>query len=280
MRESGLKRVFRGPWLLFRKGYHRIFARPSMQRFNDRILDVALRAHGYNNYCDLKTTGEETFVKLLATYDPKFCLDIGANKGAYSELLLERTGARVLGFEPLPKAYEILGKLRNKYPGRFEAINKGVSDRAAVLQLHYGSEDSEWASFSTEVSKIGYVGLHNVNVINAAVITLDSHFGENPSPYKEIDLLKIDTEGYEYEVLVGARNTIATLRPKFIQIEYNLHQLFRAHSLFALSELLPNYQAYQLLPFGRALARRDVTSPEANVYQYSNFVFVRQDLQV
>ena len=93
-------------------------------------------------------------------------------------------------------------------------------------------------------------------------------------------LLKIDTEGYEYEVLLGARQTIENRKPKFIQIEYNWHQLFKGQSLYKLASLLPNYVTYQLLPHGSGLSKVDARRPEANIYHYSNFVFIRKDIAV
>lgn len=274
-----VKGVLRGPYTAVRWLYHYMFARPSMQPVNDRILDLALHARGYNNCCELRTTGEELFLNVLARHRPKLCIDIGANIGTYAARLLELTEAKVIAFEPLPKAYERLRAIKARYGERFEAINKGVGDKHAHLQLHYGTEDSEYASFSSEVNQIDYVGNHNINVMTVEVITLDGFLEEGAlRGYGGVDLLKIDTEGFEYEVLVGARQTIATMRPKFVQIEYNWHQLFRTHSLLKLAEHLPGYKAYQLLPYGTGLAYRDTRSPETNIYHYSNFVFVRGDV--
>ena len=51
-----------------------------------------------------------------------------------------------------------------------------------------------------------------------------------------VDLIKIDTEGYEMNVLKGSRNFIS--KPKFIQIEFNWHQLFTNNSLIDFSKEL------------------------------------------
>ena len=62
------------------------------------------------------------------------------------------------------------------------------------------------------------------------------------------------------------------LKPKFIKMEFNWHQLFRNASLNYFSELLPNYDVYQLVPNG--WIRRDSKDPFSNIYLFSNFVFV------
>jgi FkbM family methyltransferase len=269
------------PYNIFSRLYIFIFARPSMQRFNNKILDLALRSRGYNNCCDTKSTGEEIFLQLLAKHNPKLCVDIGANKGHYSERLLNLTSSKVIAFEPLPKAFEILNDLQVKFPDRFVVINKGVGDKNADLDLYFGKEDSEFASFSKEINEIDYVRESNKNTIKAEVITLDGFiYLAGYGNISEVDLLKIDTEGYEYEVLVGAEKMLKDMKPKFIQIEYNWHQLFKNKSLFKLASLLPGYVAYQLLPYGTGLSKIDVRKPESNIYHYSNFVFVRNDISI
>jgi FkbM family methyltransferase len=191
------------------------------------------------------------------------------------------TRLRVISFEPLPRAYDELARLRREFPGRFDCFNCGIADRVGLLDLHFGAEDSPHASFSGDVNAIDYVGRSNVNLMQVPVRTLDefldAHFPEGPP---EIALLKIDTEGFEREVLCGARETIARVRPKFVQIEFNLHQLFRSQSLVTLSSYLPGYTAFQLLPHGRGWVRRDVRDPLANVFLFSNFVFVRHDVSI
>jgi FkbM family methyltransferase len=269
-----IKHFFREPYLF-------IFGRPSMQSLNNVIFNLALNAKGFANYhsCHPKSTGEQIFLSHLAKHNPKLCIDVGANKGDYSEALLNLTNSKIIAFEPLPRTFKILSTLQTRFPNRLITVNKGVGDKNAELDLHFGDEDSTLASFSKEVQEIDYVGQNNKSAISIEVITLDSFFKESNYPESiQIDLLKIDTEGYEHEVLTGAKETIETRKPKFIQIEYNWHQLFKGQSLYMLASLLPNYRAYQLLPHGSGLSPVDVKKPESNIYHYSNFVFVRKDI--
>ena len=53
-----------------------------------------------------------------------------------------------------------------------------------------------------------------------------------------IDFIKIDTEGYEFEVLDGAKNLLKEQQPKFIQIEFNWHQLLKGQTLYKLSSMI------------------------------------------
>ena len=265
-----------------------VFGRSQLQFINKMVLRLALCARGYSGVpgdkapasCDVISACEARFIKVVSTHLSGLCIDIGANKGQYSAALLEATTARIIAFEPLPGAYQELVALSDKYPGRLLAVNKGVGDKNVELELYYGDEDSKLASFSSEVNEIPYVGASNVHSILVPMVTLDEYFlaDKRLIPNSGIDLIKIDTEGYEYNVLLGAQILVATVKPRFIQIEYNLHQLIRSHSLYSISLLLSGYNIYQLLPHGRGLFNIDPKHPESNIYHYSNFVFVRSDL--
>jgi len=265
-----------------------VFGRPQLQFINRMVLHLALCARGYSGVpgdkgsasCDVISASEARFIKAISKHLTGLCIDIGANKGQYSAALLEATAARIIAFEPLPGAYQELVTLSGKYPGRLLAINNGVGDKNVELELYYGAEDSKLASFSSEVNAIPFVGASNIRSILVPVVTLDEYFlaDKRLIPSSGIDLIKIDTEGYEYNVLLGAQTLIATVRPRFIQIEYNVHQLIRNHSLYSMSLLLGEYSVYQLLPHGRGLFKVDPKDPESNICHYSNFVFVRNDL--
>ena len=90
--------------------------------------------------------------------------------------------------------------------------------------------------------------------------------------------MKIDVEGHEYEVLIGAKRFIDFNKPKFIQIEINWHQLFKKVNLYEFSLLLRNYDIFKILPFGKKLILIDPTRPENNIFHLSNFAFIRKDI--
>ena len=200
------------------------------------------------------------------------CIDIGANNGNYAKLLLKETVAKVIAFEPLPFKYLEMVQNLSEYADRCTFVNKGVGAQTETLKLHYDETESELASFSEEVKNVSYID--NNSSLDVDVISLDEYCSLNQ--ISEIDLIKIDTEGFEKEVFEGAKQTYNKIQPKFIQIEYNWHQLFRNTSLYYFADKLPNYDVYQLTYNG--MMKVDAKHPFSNIYIFSNFVFIRKDI--
>ena len=267
--------------LLTTDAYVKVFGGERARRLNEVVLDMALRARGFGHSGSLRKTGEARFIALLAREHVDLCLDIGANCGEYSEELLQKTGGTVVAFEPLPETYARLTMLGARYPGRLITVNKGVGNVDGALDLHWG-EDSQLASFSREVLAIEYVGACNVRSVSVPVTTLDNYFAGEGRVFadREITLLKIDTEGFEYEVLQGARRTLAERRPRYVQLEFNHHQLLRGHTLYSISRLLPDYQVHQILPGSHGLRAVRPEDPGTNVFGYANFVLARPDVRL
>jgi FkbM family methyltransferase len=259
--------------------YIYIFARPSMQFISVRLLHLAMNGVGYNNWWNLNTSGEENFLKVLEKFNPQIIIDVGANTGQYSKRALALTSAKIIAFEPLPKAFEQLLELENNNKERFFPIRKGVGIEDTCLDLFYGEADSPLASFSKEVNQVDFVGSSNINAMRVDVVSLDSFFHTfKKFELESIDLLKIDAEGFEYEVLMGAKNLIEKKIPKFIQIEFNQHQLFRGHTFYSIASKLIGYKAFRLLPFGSGLNSINPKSLDANIFCFANFVFIRDDV--
>jgi len=252
-----------------------IFGRKQMQFFNDFILSLSLDGKGFKNYGNFDRTGEKNFIKLIKK-DLNFCIDIGANTGKYTNLLLSETNAKVYSFEPLPAAFRELEKLKLKFSERLDIFNTAIGLEDTISDLFYGDEKSEKASLIENLEELSFIGKQNKNKISINVKKLD--FYENLFQTKIIDFIKIDTEGFEYEVLCGAQKTIKNHRPKFIQIEFNWHQLIKNQTLYNFSKILKGYQVFRLLPYGSKLLHVDPSRPENNIYHLSNYVFIRSDI--
>lgn len=238
-------------------------------RTQNILLSAILHARGYNNFSNNIVSGESFFIeKILMPTNPKICIDIGANIGDYSQELLDKTSSTVIAFEPLHNQYSQLKSRLEIFGNRAILVNEGVSNISGYLDINYNPLQSGHASFSSSINKIDYI--NNEFKQKSKITTLDDWITQHQ--ISRVDFIKIDVEGYEKEVIMGARKTILNLKPKFIQIEFNWHQLFRETTLLYFSELLNDYSVYQLLQ--NNWIKRDPKDPLSNIYLYSNFVFV------
>jgi len=262
------------------RAYLRLVKGSTGQRLNNVVFQLALKGRGFNNCCDMSATGEAWFLNRLAKTKPALCVDIGANIGQYSKSILESTGALVFSFEPLPDAFSELNQLKHQFPERILTFPLALGNTKGFSTLYFGDSKSELASLSEEVNQIEYVGASNTSKMEVSIDKLDSYLEHLQKVAKEIDFLKIDVEGYEWEVLDGAQRVLSEMKPKFVQLEFNYHQLFRGHTLLSLAAMLPGYRAFQLLPKGAGMVEGDPKDPLANIYSYTNFVFIRPGVEI
>ena len=257
--------------------YNFIFGRKTTQKLNNIIFSLSLRAKGYNNYGSFKVTGEKNFIQSISR-ELQFSLDIGANIGNYSKLLIEETNSYIFAFEPLDGAYDILNNLVIEHPNRIEAFKLALGDKNVEKNINFTDEKSEKATFLDDISKLSfYEGASNKKKL-VNVVTLDEFMEQKNLFDKEIDLIKIDTEGYELEVLKGSKRLIEENKPKYIQLEFNIHQLFKNHTMYEFSKYLKKYELFQILPFGNKLLKVNPEKAETNIFYLTNFVYIRNDL--
>ena len=257
------------------KVYVFIFGRKIMQPVNNLVLSLSLKGNGYMNYGSFKDSGEKFFINLIRD-ELKLSLDIGANVGNYTEMLLSDTNSKVISFEPLPKAFDKLKLIKSDYKDRLEIHNVAIGIKDEVLELFYGTEKSEKASLMKDLEKISFIKEQNKNKVSVQVRQLD--YFQNYFKDEVIDFIKIDTEGFEYEVLMGAKNILEIHQPKFIQVEFNWHQLIKKQTLHNFSELIKFSDVFKILPYGNKLLHIDPFRPENNIYHLSNYVFIRKDI--
>jgi len=157
--------------------------------------------------------------KLICAEHPQIFLDIGANVGmsALSFFTLKKN-ARVISFEPNPINYPFLDRLLNKF-NHFQYKNCGLADKPGKIDFYYPIYNGkEMTALGSGNLKKAESWLNNQTVyffdpnklkiekIKVAVKTLDS-FHLKP------EFIKIDVEGFEYLVLLGATATIENSRP-------------------------------------------------------------------
>lgn len=107
--------------------------------------------------------------------------------------------------------------------------------------------------------------------ISVSVSTLDAYCQSHK--IHRIDFLKIDTEGFEIQVLRGARSLIEQDAIDFVQLEHgSLNSIIMGASIFAYRQLLPNFEARHIKQDGSYLLKDD---PRFEIYFNSNYFFRR-----
>lgn len=132
-------------------------------------------------------------------------LDVGANRGSTAIRLALAAGpsGRVIALEPDPTNYEILReRLRSNGLTWATPLNVAAAERPATLRIAARARSNS--------------GMHQVSETGAEVraARLDDIVEE--LNLSEVDLIKIDVEGYEARVIEGAGRTIAEHRPTLI----------------------------------------------------------------
>ena len=166
-----------------------------------------------------RESGELGAIKSL--FQSKFFdtfIDIGANQGLFTLLALkERNIKNVISVEPEQDNYSLL--LRNikinndLYVNKIIALKLGISNQNSINELWGGLEGGSfvkgWGGITSTYSD-------KVQIISLDLLTQLLVSGSNP-------LIKIDTEGFEENVIKGAIKTLNNQRASFI-IEVSLFE--------------------------------------------------------
>ena len=252
-----------------------LFSRIFFYKFNILILKLVLRFIGYNHNENIKKSGEIYFLNKVCRERNSLCIDIGAHKGEYSKYILENSNHDVIAFEPMKSSFNKLKIFEKDYPKRFSVFNLALSNNVGKKKIYFDKKNLQWSTLDKKIDKIDY--LKNLKNFETCKVTkLDFFLKRKKKISKNIKLIKIDTEGHEYEVLQGAKYIIKSLKPKYIQIEYNWHHLFKNINLYTISEFLKSYDVYKIFPYNGFLMKIDPKRPENNYFNYSNIVFKKK----
>src|SRR2546428_2363559 len=189
-------------------------------------------------------------------------VDVGANVGWFTLLAASRVGqdGTVLSFEPAPANFSLLAKSveRNKFRN-VRLFNEIVSDIDGTRTLYLARRAQETGLHSIVRSHGG----EELAISSVRLDTMARSLGNH-----RIDVLKVDVEGAEPEVLLGAEGLISQRKIRNMVLEWNPEVWPRNRRL--LDELLSLYEFYRirrLSPFVlQKLKDGSFPSSQANIY--------------
>ena len=225
------------------------------------------RAHGAT-ISDAQQNGEASFLCKIAPCIEYF-VDVGANRGNWTSMVLDCCpSAKGLLFDPSQSA---AGMLKQKFAATkgIEVLDVAVGDAPGYLPFFEEEGAGETSSLLQHVSSSGVAR-------QVPITTIDCEIKKRDWP--RIDYLKIDAEGYDFHALQGAKQLLHEGQVRYGQFEYGSGWRFSGttltHAILWLSDL--GYRSFLLTKKG---LQRPEPERFREYFQYSNYVFVREDLK-
>lgn len=195
---------------------------PSIRQFLRRVLrKFGLELTPFQPWMD--------FSGLLRFYNIKTVIDVGANKGqTVFEVMACSQAIKMHSFEPIKSVFKELVQNTRQYPS-VTCHNFGLGEKAESMTINVNE-----ASQSSSILELGDTHKRNFDFAvqthqeTIDIITLDSFFAKNS--FEGALLLKIDVQGFEKSVLLGAQEALK--RTDLIFIEATFQELYVGQNLF------------------------------------------------
>lgn len=138
-------------------------------------------------------------------------IDVGASIGLYTIFFAKMVGekGKVYAFEPEPKNFELLKK--NVEINGFKNVileNKAVSDISSIVKME----------IADNIANHRITNNHSKSTFDIPSVRLDDYFKKKSD---KIDFIKIDTEGHDGYVVLGANEIISKNQPIKILLEFH-----------------------------------------------------------
>jgi len=158
-------------------------------------------------------------------------LDVGANSGQFAAGLRSfGYKEKIVSFEPLSEAFELLSR-RAEHDAKWQTHNRGaVGDYNGEIEINIAGNSVSSSvlpmkeSHSSASANSAYVGSEK-----APIVRLDTIAAEYISS-ATCCFLKIDTQGFEWQVLDGARETLTQVQG--VLCELSLVPLYEGQRLW------------------------------------------------
>lgn len=152
----------------------------------------------------------------------KTIVDVGANDGAWLEAVLAvREVDEIHAFEPNPEAFERLERRLAARP-RVHLHQIALGDRVTKASLNVTGNDSLASLLSPAPFLAEAYTSPRATVLRQIEVEVDTLDRVVPETL-EVDLLKIDVQGYEAQVLGGGHRLLARTRAVLIEMNFRTH---------------------------------------------------------
>lgn len=250
--------------------------RPGLQVLAEAAYDFALRwngfAIGFPGRHGLSHAEERFLSRRLPAMGAGVLFDVGANHGSYTNVLRRLSpAARVHAFEPHPKTF---ATLQQRAAGPLVTlVNMAVSDRSGTMQLYDFADADGSTQASLAQAAVGMFDSHTVSH-TVETTTIDAYMAQ--AGIDAIDFLKIDTEGFDINVLRGAKAALGRGAIKAIQFEFIPADIAMRVAMRDFFEVLHGYKLFRLCLNGDLMPLRRYDVKRCEVYVTHNIVALRE----
>jgi FkbM family methyltransferase len=197
--------------------------------------------------------------------------DIGANRGlvtTYAANIIGERG-RIFAIEPCKETFDTLTLTTSNLKSQINLINAAFSDKEGIGALQMVGPNEGTNSLIATLS--------HKTTQTVELRTLDSFAISNS--IKEIDFVKIDTEGHDFSVIQGSEEMLKSSRIGCIQFEYNwrwIGQRSYLKDVFDLVASLQDYRVGKVTPAGIEFYEK--WTPEIETLIENNYAIMREDV--
>lgn len=210
-------------------------------------------------------------VPFLMDRDRITCIEVGGNIGLWCEAFHNVFAGRVAhyrAYEPMPGNVDrFRARIRDYFPSRWPEVRIEevcLGDAEGEVDIRYHTDVTPLASVVVEEMQFGNSIVRNDRLLCVPQRTLDRELARLDLPH--VDLVKIDVEGYEWNVLQGALAALASDRIANIYFEFGQHQKTVGQTFRQFHELLSGY-GYRL--FRQTVGRNYFGLNEIGAYDVS-----------
>jgi FkbM family methyltransferase len=215
----------------------------------ETIFHTAIRKTGYDVVKSKYSRHELEVEQLLKYFNITSVLDVGANMGQWAKHL--RIGGyrnRIISFEPLSVAFAKLSTLAANDP-KWDVYNMAIGDKNGKAEINISENLVSSSILNMEKVHLdaaptsSFIGKQEVEVR-----TIDSLF-DNLNIKGQNNFMKIDTQGFEKNVLDGAVDSLKHIDT--LQLEMSVITLYKGEMLYyQLSDFLYS-KGYRLIKIVR-----------------------------
>jgi FkbM family methyltransferase len=191
---------------------------------NHVSLKISVPKYGYKAYCPINkndlinmTIREDEIIELFTPKEGDVVVDIGAHMGRYTIIGSKRVGTngKVVAIEANPSNFEMLNRnIKLNQLTNIISLNNAVYSKETKIKLYLPGEELGHTTYNTVMSDRAK---NEDKFVEVSANTLD--YLLQLKEITDVNWVKIDVEGAEFEVLKGAHNLLLNSRNIVILME-------------------------------------------------------------